>query len=148
MTERLNWTELRFAEGLSVDTGFETMLQAVNSLWLDMSKQLGRLGPYDCLDLHCFSFSAHMHSPVPTFSIPATLVSLFFHHIHSAAVHTIHSDPASQPICEILRNIVLSHTPIASEPQSNMCTKLLQLYLNFCHPMDCSPPGSSVRGIL
>ena len=28
------------------------------------------------------------------------------------------------------------------------CAKLLQLYLTFCDPMDCSPPGSSVRGIL
>ena len=123
------------------------MLQAVNSLWLDVSKQLGRPGAYDCLDLHCLSFSAYMGSPVPTFSIPATLVSLFLHHIHSVAVHTTHSDPASQPICEILRTIVLSHTPIASEPQSIMCTKLLQSCLTFCHPMDCSPPGSSVCGI-
>ena len=32
----------------------------------------------------------------------------------------------------------------------NMCTcaKSLQWYLTLCDPMDCSPPGSSVHGIL
>ena len=29
-----------------------------------------------------------------------------------------------------------------------MCAKLLQLCLTLCNPMDCSPPGSSVHGIL
>ena len=29
-----------------------------------------------------------------------------------------------------------------------MCVKLLQLCLTLCDPMDCSPPGSSVHGIL
>ena len=29
-----------------------------------------------------------------------------------------------------------------------MCAKLLQLRPTFCNPMDCSPPGSSVHGIL
>ena len=29
-----------------------------------------------------------------------------------------------------------------------MCAKSLQLYLTLCDPMDCSPPGFSVRGIL
>ena len=29
-----------------------------------------------------------------------------------------------------------------------VCAKLLQLYSTLCHPMDCSPPGSSVHGIL
>ena len=29
-----------------------------------------------------------------------------------------------------------------------VCTKLLQLCLTLCNPMDCSPPGSSVHGIL
>ena len=28
------------------------------------------------------------------------------------------------------------------------CAKSLQLYLTLCDPMDCSPPGSSVHGIL
>ena len=28
------------------------------------------------------------------------------------------------------------------------CAKPLQLCLTHCDPMDCSPPGSSVRGIL
>ena len=29
-----------------------------------------------------------------------------------------------------------------------MCAKMLQLCPTFCDPMDCSPPGSSVHGIL
>ena len=29
-----------------------------------------------------------------------------------------------------------------------MCATLLQLCLTLCDPMDCSPPGSSVHGIL
>ena len=29
-----------------------------------------------------------------------------------------------------------------------VCAKLLQLCLTPCDPMDCSPPGSSVHGIL
>ena len=29
-----------------------------------------------------------------------------------------------------------------------VCTKLLQSYLVLCDPLDCSPPGSSVHGIL
>ena len=29
-----------------------------------------------------------------------------------------------------------------------VCAKLLQLYPTLCDPMDCSPPGSSVHGIL
>ena len=29
-----------------------------------------------------------------------------------------------------------------------MCAKSLLSYLTLCDPMDCSPPGSSVRGIL
>ena len=29
-----------------------------------------------------------------------------------------------------------------------LCAKLLQSCLTLCHPMDCSPPGSSVHGIL
>ena len=29
-----------------------------------------------------------------------------------------------------------------------MCVKLLQSCLILCDPMDCSPPGSSVHGIL
>ena len=29
-----------------------------------------------------------------------------------------------------------------------VCAKSLQLYPTLCDPMDCSPPGSSVHGIL
>ena len=31
-------------------------------------------------------------------------------------------------------------------PGTCVCTKSLQLCLTLCHPMDCSPPGSSVHG--
>ena len=35
------------------------------------------------------------------------------------------------------------------EDEQSMCVlKLLQLCLTLCDPMDCSPPGTSVRGIL
>ena len=29
-----------------------------------------------------------------------------------------------------------------------MCAKLLQVCLSLCNPMDCSPPGSSLQGII
>ena len=29
-----------------------------------------------------------------------------------------------------------------------VCAKSLQLCLTFCHPVDCSPPSSSVQGVL
>ena len=32
--------------------------------------------------------------------------------------------------------------------QEVVCAKLLQSCLTLCDPMDCSPPGSSVHGIL
>ena len=31
---------------------------------------------------------------------------------------------------------------------ARMCVIVTQLYPTLCHPMDCSPPGSSVHGIL
>ena len=36
----------------------------------------------------------------------------------------------------------------AQVASSVLCTKLLQLCLTLCDPMDCSPQGSSVHGIL
>ena len=32
--------------------------------------------------------------------------------------------------------------------QGRVCVLATQLCLTLCHPMDCSPPGSSVHGIL
>ena len=32
--------------------------------------------------------------------------------------------------------------------RARVCAKLLQLCLTLCNPVDCSPPGSSVHGIL
>ena len=37
---------------------------------------------------------------------------------------------------------------IGRMPRILCCAKLLQSCLTLCHPMDCSPPGSSVHGIL
>ena len=33
-------------------------------------------------------------------------------------------------------------------PQEKVCAKSLQSHLMLCDPVDCSPPGSSVHGIL
>ena len=32
--------------------------------------------------------------------------------------------------------------------RTRLCAKSFQSCLTFCNPMDCSPPGSSVHGIL
>ena len=41
------------------------------------------------------------------------------------------------------------HMNIACLKDSCMCvTHSLQSYLTLCDPMDCSPPGSSIHGIL
>ena len=34
------------------------------------------------------------------------------------------------------------------KPFIELCVLVAQSYLTLCDPMDCSPPGSSVRGIL
>ena len=43
-----------------------------------------------------------------------------------------------------------SHLPSALfvQPSAHMSAKSLQPHLTLCDPMDCSPPGSSVHGIL
>ena len=38
--------------------------------------------------------------------------------------------------------------PFAQFQSLRMCVQLLQSCLTLCNPMDCSPPGASVRGIL
>ena len=63
--------------------------------------------------------------------------------VHGAAV--IRRDPPLPPF--------LQRIPLTSITQTNyliiLCTFLhAQIRLTFCDPMDCSPPGSSVRGIL
>ena len=41
------------------------------------------------------------------------------------------------------------HQKLTQHYKSTMCcAKLLQLCLTLCGPMDCSPPGSSVHGVL
>ena len=45
--------------------------------------------------------------------------------------------------------IWILHKVLVDKIEENcMRVKLLQSRLTFCHPMDCSPPGSSVRGFL
>ena len=43
-----------------------------------------------------------------------------------------------------------THTQTHTHTHTHMCVhaQSLQLCLNICDPMDCSPPGSSVHGIL
>ena len=47
--------------------------------------------------------------------------------------------------------VLSTHPPrMGRDPKQlrgHMCAKSLQLYPTLCDPMDCSPPGSSVRGI-
>ena len=47
-------------------------------------------------------------------------------------------------VCNFLPTKRLKTTP----PAYSKCVKLLQLFPTLCDPMDCSPPGSSVHGIL
>ena len=37
---------------------------------------------------------------------------------------------------------------VGESPEANLCAELLQSCPALCSPMDCSPPGSSVHGIL
>ena len=55
---------------------------------------------------------------------------------------------------ELFKNINIQRAPQSSEISISrtLCAcvhaKLLQSHLTLCNPMDCSPPGSSVHGIL
>ena len=49
-------------------------------------------------------------------------------------------DPSKHKLSPLLFNI--------SQYHSNVCTKSLESCLTFCDLMNCSPPGSSVHGIL
>ena len=42
----------------------------------------------------------------------------------------------------------LKRCKLWKSPQEEMCVLLAQSYPTLCDPMDCSPPGSSVHGIL
>ena len=58
---------------------------------------------------------------------------------------------SSHLIWSLGQDAALSCPPGSSrspEPPALMCAKLLELCLTLCDPMDCSPPGSSVHGIL
>ena len=44
----------------------------------------------------------------------------------------------------------VNHSPLSTRPQRHACTsaKSIQSCPTLCDPIDCSPPGSSVHGIL
>ena len=48
----------------------------------------------------------------------------------------------------IIQNHFITCLFIKANYSACMCAKLIQLCLTLCNPMDCSPPGSSVHGIL
>ena len=78
-----------------------------------------------------------------------------------AQLPTFHANPApasSRPCPSLLWDFTLMHFYSINFshnflPQSFFRTRkvkalVTQSYLTFCNPMDCSPPGSSVHGIL
>ena len=68
-------------------------------------------------------------------------------YLHNSGIHLhlfrlLHWQAASLPLAPPRKPNVCVYAYIC------MCAKLLQLCLTLCNPMDCSPPGSSVYGIL
>ena len=57
-------------------------------------------------------------------------------------------DGASLVAQRVKRLPTMRETQIRSPGLSRMDAKSLRLCLTLCNPMDCSPPGSSVHGIL
>ena len=55
--------------------------------------------------------------------------------------------PRDQTLISCTSRWILYHWA-TREAQSNYCAKSLQSCLTLCDPVDCSPPDSSVRGIL
>ena len=64
------------------------------------------------------------------------------HRLSCSEARGIFPDQGSNPwpLCWQVDSYPLRH--------QRMCAKLLQSHLTLCNPADCSPPGSSVRGIL
>ena len=99
-------------------------------------------------------------------AVQGTLKSLFQHHsskaslvlsfLHSPTLTSIHwSSPSSkasssQPPQESMHSSSCLSPPsfLSRAHFAHMCAQLLQLCLTLCDPMDCSPQGSSVCGIL
>ena len=50
--------------------------------------------------------------------------------------------------CRENDGLILKTFTVTLYTSIKMCAKLLQLCLTLCNSMDCSPPGSSVHGIL
>ena len=80
-----------------------------------------------------------------------SLVDLDLRHYLSAKTYT-----TSSPGCPDCRPQILEHLSIHSHVNRlliisiiyiHVCAKSLQAFLTLCNPMDCSPPGFSVRGI-
>ena len=58
-------------------------------------------------------------------------------------------------LIKLINTVITSHIYLFFFPDENISVLLAaasylvaQLYLTLCDPMDCSPPGSSVHGIL
>ena len=99
-------------------------------------------------------------------AVQGTLKSLLQHHsskaslvlsfLHSPTLTSIHwSSPSSkasssQPPQESMHSSSCLSPPsfLSRAHFTHMCAQLLQLCLTLCDPMDCSPQGSSVCGIL
>ena len=63
---------------------------------------------------------------------------------------TVYAAGAKFPlfICESLTKANRAVLSRSLNVHARMCAKLLQLCQTFCGPMDCSPPGFSVHGVL
>ena len=57
-----------------------------------------------------------------------------------------HSSKASVLRCSAFFTVQLSHPYMTLKEIKE--SEVIQLYLTLCNPVDCSPPGSSVHGIL
>ena len=55
--------------------------------------------------------------------------------------------PQSRKFWYRLASLFIGHTDLCFRNMSSMQAKLLQSCLTLCHPMDCSPPGSSVHRV-
>ena len=69
-------------------------------------------------------------------AVRGTLKSLLQHH----------SSKASVLRCSAFFTVQLSHPYMTLKEIKE--SEVIQLYLTLCNPVDCSPPGSSVHGIL
>ena len=82
----------------------------------------------------------HFFPALSFFSVFLPFSSAFFFFFQSLTVFTF--------VCSYISDVLLALFPFFLLHCGYMGAKSLQSCLILCHPMDCSPPGSSVRGIL